>query len=213
MNFSKSDFWRAIIAGELIVLLALPVFKNLGLFTFFFSFGSSIFYLSVALWLIFLPLASAAGLFIVFRVSISRWPVCYQIGKYGLIGLLNTFLALGILNLLILISGIVKGLWFDAFVLIAFWGSVTNAFFWNKFWTFCSPGIAKIKKEYVKFFIVSGAVSLINVSLMHFLVNFIGALFFIEPKIWANIAFFLIIPVSFLGNFFGWKIFVFKNNP
>jgi len=43
------------------------------------------------------------------------------------------------------------------------------------------------------------------------LINTIGAPQGIDPKVWANIAFFVLIPISFLGNFFGYKIFVFKS--
>ncbi len=118
-----------------------------------------------------------------------------------------------ILNFLILISGITKGLWFDFFFAIACWGGVTNAFFWNKFWTFNAKHTEKIRKEYVKFFAVSGATTLINVFLIHILVNIIGVPPSISPETWVNIASISLIPVSFFGNFFGYRIFVFKNNP
>lgn len=210
MNFSKADFWRAIIVGELIALLALPVFKNLGLFAFFSGFGSGIFYLCIGLWLIFLPLAAAGGLFAVFRLSVPRWPECYRIAKYGIIGLLNSFLTLGILNFLIIVSGIDRGLWFDAFYAAACAGGVTNAFFWNKFWTFNAGGTEKIRQEYVKFFAVAGTTTLINIFLMHILVNIIGVYFSFNLKIWANVSSVFLVLVSFFGNFFGWKIFVFN---
>lgn len=211
MIFSKTDFWRAFVAGGLIALLALPIFKNLGAFNLFFTGrDDAVFYLSLALWLIFIPLASACGLYIVYRLTILKRPIFYQIGKYGIIGLLNSALNLAVLNFLILLSGITKGLWFDVFVIIAFWAAVTNAFFWNKFWTFNSSGTKEMKGEYVKFFAVCGATSLINVFLMHILVNVIGAPRSLDPKAWANIASLSLIPVSFFGNFFGWKILVFK---
>lgn len=210
MTFSKSDFWRAFIAGGLIAFLALPVFKNLKVFDLFIGDSNAALYLFLGFWIVFLPVATAIGLYAIYSISIPRWPIFYQIGKYGIIGFLNTFLALGILNFLILVSGISNGLWFDGFVVIAFWGSVTNAFFWNKFWTFSAKGTEEIKKEYVKFFAVSGIVALINVFLMHLLVNVIGVPFFVAPEVWVNIAFAFLIPVSFFGNFFGWKIFVFK---
>ena len=70
----------------------------------------------------------------------------------------------------------------------------------------------KIKKEYLVFFAVSAAVAFLNVFLLHILVNIIGAPRGIESRVWANIAYFSLIPVSFFGNFFGYKIFVFKKN-
>ncbi len=50
----------------------------------------------------------------------------------------------------------------------------------------------------------------LNVLLLHLIVNIIGAPDGIDPKIWANIALAMILPVSILGNFFGCKVFVFK---
>ncbi|MCF7835500.1 MAG: GtrA family protein [Candidatus Marinimicrobia bacterium] len=207
--FSKIDFWRAVIAGVLIATLSLPIFKNLGVFGF--CEGSSLFFVFIIiLWILSLPLATAFGLGFVYKFLSPKWPVLYQIGKYGIIGLLNTFLTAGILNLLILISGIARGLWFDVFVVIAFTGGITNAFFWNKFWTFNSGGTGKTKEEYIKFFVVSGVVAVVNAVLMHVLVNVLGPFGSIQEKVWANISFLMLIPVSFLGNFWGYKLFVFK---
>jgi len=200
IKFLKSDFWRAFIAGEGIALLSLPIFKNLKIF------NSTL----IFIWIIFLPFVAALGLYLVYRLTIQRWSAAFQVAKYGIIGLLNTFLAAAILNFFILITGIAKGLWVDVFVFVAFCGGVTNSFFWNKFWTFRANNTGKAKKEYVKFFAVTGAVSLLNVFLMHILINTIGAPQGIDPKVWANIAFFVLIPISFLGNFFGYKIFVFR---
>ncbi len=211
-TFSKSDFWRAFIAGELIAFLALPVFKNLGLFGLFTGYGNFIFYLFIGLWLVFLPLAAGSGLYAVYFLSIPKRPIFYRVGKYGIVGILNSFLTLGILNFLIIMSGISRGLIFDFFVVISFWGGVTNAFFWNKFWTFDSKKTEEIKKEYISFFAVTGATTLINVFLMHILVNVIGAPFSLDLKVWVNISSLFLIPVSFFGNFFGYRIFVFKNN-
>ncbi len=213
MTFTKSDFWRAFITGGLIALLALPVFKNLGVSDLFAGYGNFVFYLFMALWLIFLPLATGSGLYVVYFFFAKRRPVFYQVGKYGIVGLLNSFLNLGIMNFFILASGIASGLWFDFFYAVAYWGAVTNAFFWNKFWTFKATGKENIRKEYTKFFAVSGAVALINVLLMHILVNVTGPFLPVNQNVWANIASVLLVPVSFFGNFFGWKILVFKNCP
>lgn len=212
ITFSKSDFWRAFVAGALIALLALPVLKNLGVLGLLAGYGNFVFYLIAAVWLVFLPLAVGSGLYIVYCLLVPRRPTFYRIGKYGIVGLLNTFLTLGILNFLIIASGIDSGIIFDFFVAISFLGGVTNAFFWNKFWTFESKRTEEIKKEYLFFFAVTGATTLINIFLMHIFVNVIGAPFSLDLKVWANISSLFLIPVSFFGNFFGWKILVFKKN-
>jgi len=200
MIFSRADFWKAVIAGELIALLALPVLKNLGFFKSWF----------ISIWLSALPLATVFGLYVFYFVAIRKWPLLYQIGKYGIVGWLNLFVTAGVLNFLILISDIAKGLIFDVFVIISFCAGITNAFFWNKYWTFGMNDSGDGKKEYVKFFVVSGVVAIVNAGLMHLWVNVIGAPETIDPKIWVNIAFGALIPVSFFGNFFGYRLFVFK---
>lgn len=202
IKFSKSDFWRAFVAGEGIALLLIPILKNLKIFNLTLVF----------IWIIFLPFAAALGLYLVHRLTIHRWPVAFQVAKYGIIGLLNTFLAAAIFNFLILITGIARGLWMDVFIAVSFCGGLTNSFFWNKFWTFNANNTGKTKKEYVNFFVVTGIVSLLNAFLMHILINVIGAPHGLDPRVWANIAFFVLIPISFLGNFFGYKIFVFRKS-
>ncbi|KKR74460.1 MAG: hypothetical protein UU18_C0027G0001, partial [Parcubacteria group bacterium GW2011_GWB2_40_8] len=57
---------------------------------------------------------------------------------------------------------------------------------------------------------ITGLVSLLNIFLMHILINTIGSPEFLNERIWTNLAFAMLVPVSFLGNFFGYKFFVFK---
>ncbi len=207
MKFSQGDFWRAFWAGELIALLALPILKNLELLEFF----SGKFLLALAaLWIVLLPFLSALGLYVIWRALAARFPVAFQVGKYGLVGVLNTFMSLGIFNFLILVTGVAAGLVVDGFAFIAFALTVTNSFFWNKFWIFDADDPARIKSEYVKFFTVSGTVALFNLLLVHIWVNTLGAPIGFDPKLWANIIIFLTIPISFFGNYFGYRIFVFS---
>ena len=131
-------------------------------------------------------------------------------GKYGAIGILNVFLSLSIFNFLVWTTGITAGWWADVFVAAAFVVTVTNSFFWNKFWVFKSGNTAKAKSEYTKFFLVTGSTSGLNTILFHIIVNTIGAPAGINPTLWANIALLSLIPVSILGNFAGYKFLVFK---
>ncbi|MEK7646898.1 MAG: GtrA family protein [Patescibacteria group bacterium] len=210
IKFSKTDFWSAIIAGELIALLSLPVWKNLGFFELAVLRDQWPAYLVLALWMIFMPAISVASLYLSYRLAVYKWPILFKIGKYGIIGWLNTFLSAGIFNVLILITGIAEGWLADIFFAIAFAITITQSFFWQKFWTFGAHHINQTKIEYVKFFTVTTATSLLNIFLLHIIINTIGAPQGIDSKIWANMAFVMLIPVAFFGNFFGYKIFVFK---
>jgi len=208
VEFSKGDFWRAFWAGELIALLALPVLENLSLLE---ALGGAFARRAlVAAWLLLMPFAAGFGLYLVYRVLAPRFPVAFQLGKYGIVGILNTFMSLGIFNFLILISGVAVGLIVDGFAFIAFALTVTNSFFWNKYWIFDVDDSARIKSEYIKFFSVSGTIALFNLLLVHVWVNTLGAPSDFDPKLWANIIFVITIPISFFGNYFGYRIFVFR---
>lgn len=214
MKFSRSDFWCAIAAGEAIALLSLPILKNIRVFDLFSPRSSFVIYFALATWIVFLPALSLLGLYVFYRIALLRWPVVFEIGKYGLVGWLNTFLSAGIFNFLILVSGIAKGWWADVFIVIAFIITITHSFCWNKFWIFKSDETqrAKTKYEYMKFFGVTGIVAALNAFLFHVLLTSIGAPAGIDEKIWANIAIAVLIPVAFLGNFLGYKIFVFARH-
>jgi putative flippase GtrA len=210
MIFSKGDFWRAIIAGEIIAVLSLPILKNIKFFDFFSSPGGLFFYLFLFGWIIFLPLITATGLYAAYRLAVFKWPIVYEIGKYGIIGWMNVFVNVGVFNIFVLATGVARGWQIILFYALAFMVSVTHSFFWNRSWTFGAPAIDKPRVEYLKFFSVTCATSLINAMVLHLMVNVIGAPTGIDLKIWANISLAVLIPVSFFGNFFGYKIFVFK---
>jgi putative flippase GtrA len=133
----------------------------------------------------------------------------WKIVRYGLVGVLNTFLSLGIFNFLLWISGVTQGTKITLFSIITFAIVVTNSFFWNKFLVFKSKEVSH-HREYVMFFVVSSCVSLVNVGVITFLVNIVGAPREVSPTLWANLAVLTTIPISVLGNFFGYKIFVFR---
>jgi len=208
--FTKIDFWRTCIIGEAIAILAIPVFQNIKIFEILARYNHGLLFLGIGLWLFFMPFVFVAGLYGAYKLGIWWKPSIFQVGKYGLIGLLNTFLSAGILNLFIWITDIARGWQFIVFTIIAFAITITHSFFWNKFWTFRAHNTKNGKTEYVKFFTITSATSLLNIFLLHIIVNVIGAPEVIDPKIWVNIAFVALIPIAFLGNFFGYKIFVFK---
>lgn len=205
----KIDIIISAVLGELIFLSLVPVQLALNFFQklhldkvplplFFWWFS------------LILPIATVVGYLILFRVS-RRFPVMLQVSRYGLIGLFNTIFNLAIIDILIVWTNIASGYTADLFAAISFVIVVTNSFFWNKYWTFESGAGEKTRKEYIQFFAVSISGALINLAIFHFIVNIVGPRGGIEPKAWANIAQAIGIPVSFVWNFFGYRLFVFKN--
>lgn len=210
VNLTKKDLWLTILAGEVTAWLSLPVLQNLKIFSILAEkrMNTTNF---VIFWSLFIPTAAIAALYGFYFLAKHKNRVgFFQLGKYGIIGVLNTFLNAGIYNFLIFITNISTGFVVDLFFAIAFVITVVNSFFWNRYWSFEKEGAETITKEALKFFGVSIAVAIINIGIIHLIINGIGAPAGIDPKIWANIALALTIITAFFGNFFGYKFFVFS---
>lgn len=211
IKFAKKDFWLSVLAGEIVAWLSLPTLENLKILGILSGFGVNL-TLFFIFWAIFVPISAVIGLkFFHLIAKIKQSVGFWELGKYGVIGVLNTFFNAGIYNLFIYLTNVSSGLSLDLFFIIAFTITVVNSFLWNKFWSFEEKSIENIKTEAIQFFIISAAVALINAVILHVIVNVIGAPVGIEPKIWANVALGFTIITAFLGNFFSYKYLVFFN--
>jgi len=150
------------------------------------------------------PLLGVLGLFITSLV-----PILFQAAKFFLVGTLNTFINLGVLNFLMWTSGVYKGILYSVFVAISFLAATINSYFWNKLWTFEKRERSQ-PKEFFKFLTVTFVGLLINVSVASFIVNVIGPRFEITEKIWASIGAIVAAFFAFVWNFLGSKFIVFK---
>jgi putative flippase GtrA len=208
--YSKRDFYLTILAGELVAWLSLPTLKNIQVLDILARWGIGLKIFAV-FWAFFVPICAFLGLGLFYLIAkIKNRVGFFQLGKYGVIGFLNTFLNAGIYNFLIFKTNIASGFIVDLFFIIAFIFTLTNSFFWNRQWTFSGTETEPIGKDAFQFFLVSTAVAIINMVILHMIVNVIGAPAEIDLKIWANIALAFTIITAFLGNFFGYKFIVFK---
>lgn len=133
-----------------------------------------------------------------------------QFIKYSLIATISTLLGLAVFNLLMFLTSTAQGLIVNLFAIVAFVVSRAFSFFWTKFWIFNDNKTGNIKQECIKFFGISGILTVVNLLIIHIGVNVIGPSFGINPVIWSNIFFILTIPISLFGNFFGYKFLVFR---
>jgi len=210
IKYTKKDFWLAILAGELVTWLSLPTLKNLKILELLAKWGIGLKPFMI-FWALFIPAGAILGLYLFYLIAKYKNKIGFlQLGKYGIIGVLNTLLNAGVYNVLIFITNIASGFTVDSFFIIAFIITVINSFFWNRYWTFERTGTETVSKDAFQFFFISTAVAIINFSILHLIINVIGVPTGLDPKIWANIALAFTVIIAFFGNFFGYKFIVFK---
>lgn len=201
-TLTRKDYLLIAIIGLAVGLLLLPIMANIKLpflelsvtTSFLVVFGLTAFCV-FALWISYL----------VSKVV----PVFLQIAKYAAVGVLNTLIDLGVLNILILVSGLASGVWYALFKSTSFITANINSYFWNKYWTFDSKQTIKAR-EVSEFFAVSLIGFGINVSVASFIVNFIHPIGSISPERWANVGAISASIIALAWNYIGYKFVVFK---
>lgn len=196
---TKQDLKLSLLVGIFAGILLLPILNNLH-----FALNA----LSGAGIVFGLTLFTPAGYLTAYFLS-RRWPVMIQFVKFGIVGGLNALLDLGVLNLLIALTGISGGIGYSVFKSSSFLVAVTNSYFWNKFWTFRSTEESSAG-ELVKFFLVNLVGFAINVGAASFVVNVIGAPAGFSASVWANIGAVSAVFFTLFWNFIGMKFIVFK---
>jgi|GEM_PF-99792 len=204
--YQKKDLLVAGIIGLVCALLILPIAENLAI-------NSSYAYALIVI----LPLLSVAGMFAASWLA-QKLKFIYQVAKFILVGLLNTFVDWGILNLLMFLTSTVSGALFPVFKGISFLVATSNSYAWNKFWTFKKPADDKeavekkaAGKEFLQFFIVSVIGFTLNVGVATTMVNVMGAPVGISEQLWANIGALGGTLSGLVWNFLGYKLIVFKS--
>lgn len=139
-------------------------------------------------------------------------PTIYKLGKFGETGGLNWLLDLGVVNLLILITGISTGIYFVAFKAISFVVAATNSYFWNKNWVFVG-GAKQTETQEISKFVIATLLGLgFNVVLASIVV-YVGPMFnsSLNSVTWANLGVVVGSLGAMLFNFVLYKIWVFKS--
>ena len=197
----KRNVSAGALAGFFIGLLSLPVSYNVGLGTLF---GLSPIAIALILWAM-----TIVG--IVIGIVLGKiLPVLFQLSKFVVVGVLNTLVDFGVLNLLIAIFSVATGIGYAIFKSISFIVAVANSFAWNKYWTFESHKKTDYY-EVLSFLAVSVVGFFINVISASVVVNFVPILFGLSSVVWANVGALTGTILAFTWNFLGYKLFVFKD--
>ena len=207
---NKKDYVFGVLAGLLIGLLALPVLK-VAKPEIYANIGSIVFP--------FFLIATPLGLMVANYIG-RKIPVIWQIGKFGVIGVLNTLLDWGVLAFLtfslrsnfsidskdVLLIGIS---FYSVYKAVSFIIANINSYFWNKYWTFESAAATKTKTEFLQFFVVSILGFAVNVGIASYIFRAIKPLGGLNFDQWGIIGAAVATLASLVWNFVGYKFIVF----
>jgi len=202
---NKKDIIASLIAGEITSWFIIFIVKNPYISEF-----KKIPEIEHMIWtfLVILPLVFLIGIFVgIILKKIAK--TFYQLIKFSEVGILNTIIDFGMLNLLVGITGITQGRGIIILNTLSFLIAVTNSYFWNKLWTF------EIKekstgKEFSHFLIISIIGIGINTTIVYFGTTFISPVAGVSRGTWINIIKVVATALSMVWNFLGYKLLVFK---
>ncbi|MBI2640316.1 MAG: GtrA family protein [Candidatus Sungbacteria bacterium] len=196
---SRQDYAIAALVGFLTGVFAVPTLVNLGV-----SSWPLLMALPLVVTLLFL-----AGLWI--AGFISRWLAFLpQLAKFAEVGILNSAIDFGILNLFSAATGIISGIVVGGVNIPGFSVAVLNSYFWNKFWVF--KGREGAMRDFPKFMAVSIGGLLLNSGVIVLATTYISAPAFLGGTAWLNLAKILATLLVFVWNFLGYKFLVFRKS-
>jgi putative flippase GtrA len=129
--------------------------------------------------------------------------------RFGIVGVANTAINFGVLNVLIAATGINRGYPFALLQAAAFAAALFNSYMWNSHWSF-ENSKARSGREFAVFFLVT-VVGLILNSLTGYVVTTHVAPFAgVNPTQWANVANLAGTLIAAVWDFLGFKFIVFR---
>lgn len=213
---TKKDYLFGIGAGFLIGLLAMPVLQTAKP-SLYHAFAWSI--------LPFFLVATFIGLLISHWIG-RRFTFIWQVAKFGVIGVLNTLVDLGVLAALILFFrnshaiesgmtaiaiGALAVTYYTIYKSISFIVAVINSYYWNKYWTFETSVAAKTRAAFTQFFLVSIIGFFINVSISTYVFKSVAPIGGVTAGQWGLVGAATGSVLGLAWNFVGYKFVVFKD--
>jgi putative flippase GtrA len=209
----KKDYWLGMLSGLLIGLMFLPVL----------AVAKPDLYIKLKLAIIpFFLIGTPLGLAIAHLIG-KKLPVVWQLGKFGVTGVLNVLVDFGVLTLLTIFLkyyfqinstdiffslGVLVISIYSLYKALSFTIANINSYFWNKYWTFDEK--RENKSEFAQFFVVSIVGFIINVLVASFVFKYIHPPVSMNYDQWGLIGAAMGSIVGLAWNFLGYKFLVFK---
>lgn len=129
-----------------------------------------------------------------------------EMAKFGVVGVVNVFIDMGLYNLLV--AGPMSGKITTAKCIS---GAVATAFAWigNRYWTFRGRRNRPVHHEVILFFVVNGIALGLSMAWVAFAHYTLG----LQGKVWLNINGLISIGWGTIFRFWAYKMIVFRNDP
>jgi len=201
-KLEMDTFKKDVVGGSVIGLVA-------SIMAFFVLFNLNLGITPLLAPLVLVPLC-LLGIFVA-RFLSQYIPFFYKFGKFGEVGGLNWLIDMGVLNILILITGFSAGIYFSIFKGISFTAAATNSYFWNKFWVFDKNKTKDVGAEVGKFTVSTLTGLLFNVIIASAAL-YLSKGFFVglDSAMLANLAAVIGSLSAMVLNFILYKFWVFK---
>lgn len=194
----KKDLIALIILGEIIALFVFLILQANG-------FGGW----SLLLLFVILPGLTILGIYLAKLIG-RKFLIVYQFAKYAVVGVANTAVDFGVLNLLMWMGQTYEGKIIFFFNTISFLVAVVHSYFWNKFWTFKNKQSENKTIQFIQFMIISLIGALINSGIVYVLGSLINPACGLSQRAWINVVKVIATVISLIWNFVGYKLIVFK---
>lgn len=194
---AKTDYAIGGLIGFFAGIFAIPTLYNLGV--------------RDALTLLAFPWVGAIGGFlgmVIVYFLARKLPVLAQFGRFFAVGVLNTLIDFGILNILSRTTGIAAGFLLGGVNVPGFLIAIVNSYLWNKLWVF-KEGSQNLFAAFPKFFAVTLMGLLTNSAIVIFFTTYLAPSTGLTPNIALNVGKLLATVISLVVNFLGYKFFVF----
>ncbi|MFI5206058.1 MAG: GtrA family protein, partial [Candidatus Paceibacterales bacterium] len=156
----KKDIYYSLAAGVITAIFLVPTLRNTNIW--------AILPMPLVLLFIVFPIVSVVGMYIVSLLS-KKIPVLWQVAKFAQVGVLNTAVDFGILNILIGITQITSGTGIIFMNVTSFSTALINSYFWNKTWVFSETK----KSTFVAFVIVTVIGLSLNTAIVYGLTTYV----------------------------------------